>query len=107
MSAMIENSIKKINLHKEEHMKSHHAVDMSRVAAIILGGGQGTRLFPLTQSRCKPALNFGGRFHLIDVPISNAINSGISTVYVITQFLSASLHRHIFKPIGMAFISMV
>lgn len=98
MSAMIENSIKKLNhKHKQPPHKPFHPVDMSRVAAIILGGGQGTRLFPLTQSRCKPALNFGGRFHLIDVPISNAINSGISTIYVITQFLSASLHRHIFK----------
>jgi glucose-1-phosphate adenylyltransferase len=72
-------------------------VDMSKVAAVILGGGRGSRLFPLTESRCKPALSFAGRFHLIDIPISNAINSGCTKIYVITQFLSTSLHQHIFK----------
>ena len=51
-------------------------VDMNRVAAIILGGGQGTRLFPLDTSRCKPAICFGGRYRLIDIPMSNSINSG-------------------------------
>lgn len=73
------------------------AVDMSRVAAIILGGGQGTRLYPLTQSRCKPAISFGGRYRLIDVPISNSINSGCHKLFIITQFLSSSLHQHIFN----------
>lgn len=72
-------------------------LDMSSITTIVLGGGRGTRLFPLTQRRCKPALSFGGRFHLIDVPISNAINSGCKKIYIITQFLSSSLHQHIFK----------
>jgi glucose-1-phosphate adenylyltransferase len=94
MAPSTKNKKQKSHVHD---LQKYHSVDMSRVAAIILGGGQGTRLFPLTQTRCKPALNFGGRFHLIDVPISNAINSGISIIYVITQFLSSSLHRHIFK----------
>lgn len=76
---------------------SQPSVDMSRVAAIILGGGQGTRLFPLTQSRCKPAISFGGRYRLIDVPISNSINSGCHKLFIITQFLSSSLHQHIFN----------
>ncbi len=72
-------------------------VDMNRVAAIILGGGQGTRLFPLTTSRCKPAICFGGRYRLIDIPMSNSINSGCLKIYIVTQFLSSSLHQHIFK----------
>lgn len=72
-------------------------VDMNRVASIILGGGQGTRLFPLTVTRCKPAISFGGRYRLIDIPMSNSINSGCQKIYIVTQFLSASLHQHIFK----------
>lgn len=75
--------------------KKNH-VDMSRVCCIILGGGQGTRLYPLTKRSCKPAILFGGRFKLIDVPLSNALNSNIHKNYVVTQFLSASLHQHIF-----------
>jgi glucose-1-phosphate adenylyltransferase len=70
-------------------------VHMKDVATIILGGGQGTRLFPLTMSRCKPALCYGGRYRLIDIPISNAIHSGCRQMFVITQFLSSSLHRHL------------
>jgi glucose-1-phosphate adenylyltransferase len=69
----------------------------SSIACIILGGGQGTRLMPLTQSRCKPALSFGGRYRLIDVPISNSLNAGITKIFVLTQFLARSLHQHIFK----------
>lgn len=72
-------------------------VDMSRTATIVLGGGQGTRLFPLTVSRCKPAICFGGRYRLIDVPVSNALNSDCNRIFIITQFLSSSLHRHILK----------
>lgn len=72
-------------------------VDMRRVAAIILSGGQGTRLYPLTLSRSKPAMSFGGRYCLIDVPISNAINSGVQNIFVITQFLSSSLNQHVMK----------
>lgn len=77
--------------------KEQSLPDMSRVAAIILSGGEGSRLFPLTLSRCKPAICFGGRYKLIDVPISNSINSGCHKMFVITQFLSASLHQHIFR----------
>lgn len=72
------------------------SVDMSRVCSIILGGGQGTRLYPLTKRSCKPAILFGGRFKLVDVPLSNALNSNIHKNYIVTQFLSASLHQHIF-----------
>lgn len=72
-------------------------VDMQRVATIILGGGQGARLFPLTVHRCKPAICFGGKYRLIDVPISNALNSGCFKIFVITQFLASSLHQHILK----------
>lgn len=68
---------------------------MKRTAAIILSGGQGSRLFPLTVSRCKPAMYYGGRHRLIDIPVSNAINSGCRNIFVITQFLSRSLHQHI------------
>jgi len=63
--------------------------------AAILGGGRGTRLFPLTLERAKPAVPFGGKFRLIDVPISNCLNSGINAIFVLTQFNTASLHRHI------------
>ncbi len=69
---------------------------MSRVACVILGGGQGTRLYPLTTRNCKPAILFGGRFRLVDVPLSNALNSNIHKNYIVTQFLAATLHQHIF-----------
>lgn len=69
---------------------------MSSVACIILGGGQGTRLHPLTTSRCKPALLFGGKYRLIDIPLSNSLNAGIRKIFVVTQFLARSLHRHLF-----------
>ena len=70
---------------------------MRDVLAVILGGGQGTRLYPLTKLRAKPAVPIGGRYRLIDVPISNCLNSGVEKIYVLTQFLSASLHRHIYQ----------
>src|SRR6202171_3044062 len=63
--------------------------------SIIMGGGAGTRLFPLTKDRAKPAVPLAGKYRLIDVPISNCLNSGFDRVYVITQFQSVSLHRHI------------
>lgn len=66
-----------------------------RVACVILAGGQGTRLFPLTQHRCKPAVNFGGRYRLIDVPISNSLNSRMNHIYVISQYFSSNLNQHI------------
>ncbi|MBP9110713.1 MAG: glucose-1-phosphate adenylyltransferase, partial [Pyrinomonadaceae bacterium] len=65
------------------------------VVAVILGGGAGSRLFPLTQERSKPAVPLGGKYRLIDVPVSNCINSGISQIFVLTQYNSASLNRHI------------
>jgi glucose-1-phosphate adenylyltransferase len=68
---------------------------MRSVLALILGGGRGTRLYPLTRSRSKPAVPVAGKYRLIDIPISNCINSGLHKIYVLTQFLSVSLHRHI------------
>lgn len=65
------------------------------VVAVILGGGAGSRLFPLTTERSKPAVPLGGKYRLIDVPISNCINSGITQIYILTQYNSASLNRHI------------
>ncbi|MBX3299355.1 MAG: glucose-1-phosphate adenylyltransferase [Acidobacteria bacterium] len=65
------------------------------VVAVILGGGAGSRLFPLTQERSKPAVPLGGKYRLIDVPVSNCINSGITQIFVLTQYNSASLNRHI------------
>src|SRR5881409_3700333 len=67
----------------------------SNVLAVIMGGGAGTRLFPLTKERSKPAVPLAGKYRLVDIPISNCINSGLKRVYVLTQFNSASLHRHI------------
>ncbi|XAR57226.1 Glucose-1-phosphate adenylyltransferase [Bertholletia excelsa] len=69
--------------------------DARTVVAMILGGGAGTRLFPLTKQRAKPAVSIGGAYRLIDVPMSNCINSGINKVYILTQFNSASLNRHL------------
>ncbi len=70
---------------------------MKNVTAIILGGGRGARLYPLTLERSKPAVAFAGKYRLIDIPISNCINSGLKKVFVLTQFLSASMHRHIMQ----------
>jgi glucose-1-phosphate adenylyltransferase len=66
-----------------------------RTLAIVLGGGAGTRLFPLTKDRAKPAVPLGGKYRLVDIPISNCLNSGLRSIYVLTQFNSLSLHRHI------------
>src|SRR5687768_5718734 len=63
--------------------------------AIIMGGGAGTRLFPLTKQRSKPAVPLAGKYRLVDIPVSNCINSALRRVYVLTQFNSASLHKHI------------
>lgn len=68
---------------------------MRNTIALILGGGRGTRLFPLTKIRSKPAVPLAGKYRLIDIPISNCINSDLNRIYVLTQFLSVSLHRHI------------
>ena len=68
---------------------------MSRVLSVVMGGGQGARLFPLTLERSKPAVPLAGKYRLVDIPISNCINSRLNEVYLLTQFNSASLHRHI------------
>lgn len=68
---------------------------MRNVVAVVLGGGRGTRLFPLTSIRSKPAVPLAGKYRLIDIPISNCINSDIHKIYVLTQFMSVSLHGHI------------
>jgi glucose-1-phosphate adenylyltransferase len=65
------------------------------VIAVILGGGRGTRLFPLTRDRAKPSVPIAGKFRLVDIPISNCLHSGLDRIYVLTQFNSASLNRHI------------
>src|SRR6476661_7330773 len=69
--------------------------DQDRVVAVVLGGGAGSRLFPLTGERSKPAVPLGGKYRLIDVPVSNCINSSITQIFVLTQYNSASLNRHI------------
>ncbi|MSU64479.1 MAG: glucose-1-phosphate adenylyltransferase [Pedosphaera sp.] len=76
-------------------MAKRPTVNPARVLAIIMGGGQGTRLFPLTRERSKPAVPLAAKYRLVDIPISNCINSGLKRIYLLTQFNSASLHRHI------------
>src|SRR5262245_1569053 len=85
---------------------------MKEVLSLILGGGRGTRLYPLTKLRSKPTVPVAGKYRLIDIPISNCINSGFSRVYVLTQFLSVSLHRHIantykFDPFSRSFVEVL
>ncbi|MDR1787804.1 MAG: glucose-1-phosphate adenylyltransferase [Treponema sp.] len=85
---------------------------MSEVLSIILGGGKGTRLFPLTQERAKPAVPFGGKYRLVDIPISNCINADLKQIYVLTQFNSASLHLHLsrtynFDPYSRGFVEIL
>ncbi len=75
--------------------RTRMAPNVGNVLSIIMGGGQGTRLFPLTRERSKPAVPLAGKYRLVDIPISNCINSGLKRVYLLTQFNSASLHRHI------------
>jgi glucose-1-phosphate adenylyltransferase len=82
------------------------------VLALILGGGQGSRLFPLTKDRAKPAVPLAGKYRLVDIPISNCINSGLKRVYLLTQFNSASLHRHVtqtfkFDPFSNGFVEVL
>src|ERR1700684_3250463 len=82
------------------------------VLTLILGGGRGSRLYPLTMLRSKPAVPIAGKYRLIDIPISNCINSGCNRVYVLTQFLSVSLHRHIantykFDPFSRGFVEIL
>src|ERR1700758_1679912 len=67
----------------------------SKTLSIVMGGGAGTRLFPLTKDRAKPAVPLAGKYRLVDIPISNCLNSELRRVYILTQFNSTSLHRHI------------
>ena len=76
-----------------------------KVLSIILGGGQGSRLYPLTESRSKPAVPIAGKYRLVDIPISNCINSDIKRIFVLTQFNSASLNRHIKNTFHFSFFS--
>jgi glucose-1-phosphate adenylyltransferase len=83
-----------------------------KVLAVILGGGAGTRLYPLTASRSKPAVPIAGKYRLVDIPISNCLNSGIDRMFVLTQFNSASLNRHIkntyhFSAFSSAFVDIL
>jgi len=83
-----------------------------KVLAVILGGGAGTRLYPLTASRSKPAVPIAGKYRLVDIPISNCLNSGINRMFVLTQFNSASLNRHIkntyhFSAFSSAFVDIL
>src|SRR6516225_3593333 len=85
---------------------------MQLVLSLILGGGRGSRLYPLTQLRSKPAVPIAGKYRLIDIPISNCINSEINRIHVLTQFLSVSLHRHIantykFDPFSRGFVEIL
>ncbi len=85
---------------------------MQEVLSLILGGGRGTRLYPLTKLRSKPAVPVAGKYRLIDIPISNCINSGLNRIYILTQFLSVSLHRHIantykFDPFSRGFVEVL
>lgn len=77
----------------------------NKVLSIILGGGQGSRLYPLTEKRSKPAVPIAGKYRLVDIPISNCINSEIKRMYVLTQFNSASLNRHIKNTYNFSFFS--
>ncbi len=85
---------------------------MKDVIALVLGGGRGSRLYPLTKYRAKPAVPLAAKYRLIDIPLSNCINSGLNRIYVLTQFLSVSLHRHIrltyrFDPFTGGFVELL
>ena len=85
---------------------------MPNIITLVLGGGRGTRLYPLTKYRSKPAVPLAGKYRLIDIPLSNCINSGLGRIYVLTQFNSVSLHRHIsrtynFDAFGGGFVEIL
>ena len=85
---------------------------MRKIVSLVLGGGRGTRLYPLTKVRSKPAVPLAGKYRLIDIPLSNCINSGLNRIYVLTQFNSVSLHRHIrstynFDPFERGFVEIL
>ncbi len=87
-------------------------VNLQKVISIIMGGGRGTRLYPLTKSRCKPAVPLAGKYRLVDIPISNCLNSGLDRIYLLSQFNTASLHKHIqqtykFDAFGGGFVDIL
>ncbi len=91
---------------------SRHSSYSHNTLAVIMGGGQGTRLFPLTRDRAKPAVPLAGKYRLVDIPISNCLNSGLNRIYLLTQFNSASLHRHVsqsfkFDHFGAGFVEIL
>jgi len=93
-------------------LTKHFAPDPNKVLCIIMGGGRGTRLYPLTRERAKPAVPLAGNYRLVDIPISNCLNSGFKRIYLLTQFNSASLHRHIsqsykFDHFGGGFVELL
>src|SRR5215471_4143313 len=84
----------------------------NNVLTLVLGGGRGARLYPLTKYRSKPAVPVAGKYRLIDIPLSNCLNSGLNRIYVLTQFNSVSLHRHIrrtyqFDHFGGGFVELL
>jgi len=94
------------------HGKTSQEVVMRNVISLVLGGGQGTRLYPLTKYRSKPAVPLAAKYRLIDIPLSNCINSGLNQIFVLTQFMSVSLHRHIsrtysFDPFTGGFVELL
>jgi len=78
-------------------VKDTNLIPLDRVAVIVLSGGEGTRLKPLTHARCKPAMSFGGKYSLIDIPISHSLSTGLSKIFVIGQYLALSLQKHLFE----------
>jgi glucose-1-phosphate adenylyltransferase len=93
-------------------MRKNLVTTQKRVLAVIMGGGRGTRLHPLTQERCKPAVPLAGKYRLVDIPISNCLNSDINRMFLLTQFQTASLHRHVqstyhFDPFGGGFVDIL
>ena len=83
-----------------------------KIIAVVMGGGRGKRLYPLTKMRCKPAVPLAGKYRLVDIPISNCLNAGLNQIYVLTQFNTASLNRHIqesynFDPFGGGFVDIL
>ncbi|XP_074570405.1 glucose-1-phosphate adenylyltransferase large subunit 1-like [Curcuma longa] len=96
--AEIDHQIQRI--HHEVLLPPNEPADPKNVAAFILGGGTGSHLFPLTKTRAVPAVPIGGCYKIVDVPMSNCINSGINKIYIMTQFNSTSLNRHISRTFG-------
>ena len=99
-------------LSEQEENEEFFSSMKPKVICIIMGGGRGTRLYPLTAERCKPAVPIAARYRLADIPISNCINSGYTRIFVLTQFNTASLHRHIqrsyqFDAFGGGFVEIL